>query len=234
MIVNITELPFRSNYRAVGQGQTARLAPLDEVIAWAKVKSGGDIHPFAIALLGFSEGCQAVRAHLVAGEQPAAVVLVDGTHASLPKPDEDFEIEHYRVLFERARLGVPQAFIASHSDIRTDLIPQDQHPYMPTKAVLERITGWDLQGKPKDPVITREGNAVVYSCSGGTASDHVYEAREVLPRLLRDELAKFVPWAGVAPEVSPEADTIPPAPIPTDPPPVSVGEELDPMTLSDH
>lgn len=228
-IINVTEAPFRNNYRVVGQGGTAPLAKLPALLAWASSKAGG-FTPGPVALLGFSEGCQAVRAHLVDGAEPAAVVLVDGTHASLPKPDEAFEIDHYRKVFQAAQAGFPVAFIASHSDIRTDLVRPT--PYMPTKAVLELVTGWSLEGKPRDPQITREGNAVVYSCSGGVASDHVFECREVLPRMLRDELSKFAPWAHPAPPtvdtqvngVSPVADTLPP-PV-EDPPAPPAPEEL--------
>lgn len=218
-VINVTELPFHQNYRTVGQGQTARLAPLAEVLAWAVKKSGGGWTPGPVALLGFSEGCQAVRAHLKDGVSPAAIVLVDGSHASLP-PSKDFEFGLYRAVFDQAVKGEGQTFIASHSDIRTDLIRPN--PYMPTKAVLEEVTGWALDGgKVKSPAITRAGDAVVYSCAGGTASDHVFQCRDVLPRLLRDELARSA-WAGL---VIPSDDTAPPPP-PVEPPPPPMTEEL--------
>jgi hypothetical protein len=204
-VVNVTEQPGKSRYARVGPGG---LAPLDEVRAWAE-KTAGAVLDGRLVLVGFSEGCQALRAHLRAGAFPAAVVAVDGTHANLP-PDEATQIVPWRAYFEAAR-AVTGAdgphFVASHTDIRTDLIGAGA--YMPTRKVLERVTGWLL---PVPTTLrlerpTRENNAVVYSFGGRDAAAHVHQAREVLPALLAREVA---PWAWPAAE----AEAVPPPALP--------------------
>lgn len=207
LVVNLTAPPGKGAYSRVGPGG---LAPLAELCAWAAEKTGADVGP--VALVGFSEGCQAPRAYLLAGgEQPFAVVAIDGTHADWPAPDEARQIAPWRAFFERARKdGCAARFIASHSGLTyVEQLKAPHRPYMATRSVLRRVTGWPLDGA--DGSVQRDGGAVVYSYR---SQDHVAQCKRVLPQLLRDELRPALEEQLGGACVPPE-----PAPPPPEPPP---------------
>lgn len=205
IVLNVT-LPPGGGYRQVQPG--GGVAPVAELVAWMRKRVAGDFTVGPVVLIGFSEGCQAVRAQLAAGFSPSAIVLIDGTHGSWPTRTA-FELEHYRAYFQRAARGdVDALFIATHSALRyvESLKPTPQSPkaapYASTWRVLSEVTGWPLDGRD-EPDITREGRAVVYSYNKST--DHAAQAQRVLPLVLRDELRPHL--SALAPAVS---DEVPP------------------------
>ena len=192
VIVNVTCDPFTRAYAQVGQG---KLASIEELDIWAKQEAGN----FAlrhVVLVGFSEGCQGIRAQLVAGAAPSGVVLVDGAHSGWPNARPDFEITPYRKAFDRACAG-NGLFVGTHSGLV--YVETLLKPYASTKTTLERITRWTLPvpDPSEEPIVRSEGNAHVlsygildkasaaeYSTDTWRAS-HIKQARHVLPFVLK-------------------------------------------------
>jgi hypothetical protein len=157
-----------------------------------------------VVLVGYSEGCQAIRAHLLAGAQPWGVVAVDGTHSEMPEANRKYSIIPYRQAFDRARLNPDRAlFVATHSGLTyVETLPK---PYASTHTTLERITGQQLPlPDPSDePVVFKAGEAYVLSSgivgeteafkyhSGGDRwrASHIKQARFILPKCLKDYVA---------------------------------------------
>ena len=170
------------------------------------------------ALVGFSEGCQAVRTAILRGQAPAAVLACDGTHGSWPARLEARELTPWRERFEAAREG-RGLFVASHSGLTyVEALKAPQRPYASTWRVLREVSGWPLEvprGAPR-PVVRTEGNATIYSTD---APDHIAQARDVLPRMLREQLAPYLQELqalqaaelGAPPALEPEPPPAPPA-----------------------
>lgn len=210
-IVNVTAPP--SGERATYDESTAAAGYLSALVAGVATKQGFTAGP--LVLVGFSAGCRAVRACLRAGNQPAAVVAIDGTHGNWPTRTED-QIAPWRAAFDRARQD-PASFLfaASHSGL-TYVEGLKPNPYASTWRVLREVTGWPLavaKGGPR-PVVTREGGAVVFSTD---AQDHVAQARVFLPKILAEAVRPFLAAAVAA---------LPPAALPAPEPPPAAGVRL--------
>lgn len=95
-----------------------------------------------LILVGFSEGCQAVRAYLAAGEVPSAVLAIDGAHASAP-PDLRTQIQPWRDFFDRARAR------RAHAIITATRIPTTN--YLSTATMLPILTGFPPAPKVAAP-----------------------------------------------------------------------------------
>lgn len=104
-VVNQTYPGFKDHYTHIGDDA---IAPIDEVLA-----AGGADAGSAVALVGFSEGCQGVRTQLLAGVVPVAALAVDGIHTK-PEP--------WRALAERARRS-ELALTITHSSIQPGTYP---------------------------------------------------------------------------------------------------------------
>ena len=187
-LINVTEPPGALKYMTVAAGS---LQPLSAVLEAARQKLGLDITWGRVALVGYSEGCQALRAQLLAGATPDAIVAVDGTHGDWPHR-ADWQVKPYRDYFLGAQASqANRLFVASHSgltyveQLRPTVANPRLRPYASTKRVLEEVTGWRLDPTADEPTVRREGRAVVYSY---VSHDHAAQARRVLPRLLAEEL----------------------------------------------
>lgn len=188
LILNSTGAAFGGAYARVG---APAVQPLAAVRAYAK--SLGAFELGRIVLVGFSEGCQAVRAHLTAGQWPDGALAADGSHASLPP--SDVQIGPWKDMMAMAE-GTDARFFASHTEIRTDRV---KPPYMPTRQVLERVTGWALgpatpEDDPTAPYgatgyVVRESetrHTRIRSYPGNAAKDHVHQAKLALPEQLQE------------------------------------------------
>ncbi len=164
---------FAHNYDQFGEGH---LTPLPLAILALGNLCGMNLSPSRVILGGWSEGCQGVRTQLNAGENPDAVCLADGTHSELSFPPE--RVASFRA-YANAAKGGSGAFLASCSAI----VPGT---YASTRATLEKITGFAITqaGPVTDPVEYRQGQCVVYACTGQTAADHIDQGQILLPRML--------------------------------------------------
>ena len=166
IVVNDTGPAFASYY--------ATPMKLEQVKAWA-CREAGALAIRRVLIAGFSEGCQAPRAHLRAGARPDAVVACDGTHASNPPAAE--HIEPWKAMAARARAG-EAVFLASHTQIKPPT-------YLSTRETLELITGWHLTEKEASH---KEGNLRVYSWPGADAAAHIEQCRLALPTMIAEAI----------------------------------------------
>ena len=119
-------------------------------------------HVSDLALIGYSAGCQRVRALRLAGANASAYILVDGTHASWPP--QDWQIDWLRDLANQARQG-RVLVVASHTQqTYCEQLPKDK-AFTSSWRVLQMATGWPLDkgGTIESPAITRQGELWVYS-----------------------------------------------------------------------
>jgi hypothetical protein len=142
-----------------------------------------------VVLVGFSAGCQAVRRELIAGGDPAAVVTIDGTHATLPP--ESWQIEVWQKLARRARHG-ERLFVATCTqNTYVEQLPKTQR-YAAVVTVLRAATGFALEPAAV-PAGEHEGSLHVYSFASATTDHHAHVAQQrvVMPEMLRRYVA---PW----------------------------------------
>lgn len=170
---------FSHFYDQLGPGHAT---PLPQAIEQLRSLAGlASFAPSRTILCGWSEGCQAIRSQLQAGERPDACVAADGTHSASSFPAE--HIAAWKAYASGAKAG-DGAFFASCSAI----VPGT---YASTRATIERITGFSLNvaGPVSAPVPYSEGQCVVYVCTGDTAADHIDQGQIMLPRMLGEAFA---------------------------------------------
>ncbi|MFT3774572.1 MAG: peptidoglycan-binding protein [Minicystis sp.] len=143
-----------------------------------------------VVLVGYSLGCSGVRARLLeesaARASIAALVLVDGTHASMPA--EPWQIEVWREQFDRARRGDILA-VATHTlQTYVEHLTAPATPFLATVTVLRRATDWPLaEAGPIDaPASHNDGKLWVYSYQSKSidAPAHIQLQRRALPEML--------------------------------------------------
>ncbi len=192
---------------------------MDTIMAFAEETTGRRL--WLAALVGFSAGCQKVRALWLAGAGARAVVLADGLHAHNP-PDPS-QLAYARAIVGRARRGT-QLTIVLHTYIET------KPDITSTVAMARAITGWPLlMPRLGQTVRRREGRLtapgewpglVVYSTGSGPYDRPAHEAQalRVLPVALAAHVRQLVelnaPPMGVKPsadEAEPVATAEPPA-----------------------
>ena len=174
--------------------------------------------PGRVVLVGYSAGCQGVRASLLGAiPSPDAVVTIDGTHGSWPPAA--WQLEVWRKLGERA-LGGGCLWVTTTlgSHRYTERLPGGK-AFASTGAILERALGYP-EGKLRlsQTIDSRGLHLRSYPSKDMDAPAHAAQVREVLPELWRDVV---VPWLGGA------ADTDPA------PPPSSATGAQDASGLSD-
>ncbi|MDI1451872.1 hypothetical protein QHF85_47955 [Polyangium sp. 6x1] len=149
-----------------------------------------------LALIGYSAGCQRVRALYLAGVRASAYLLADGTHASWPS--DEWQIAWLRELAGEARAG-RALVVATHTmQGYTERLPKGQ-AFCSTARVLRMATGWKLDraGSLERPVVTREGALWVYSYASADidAPAHAAQLVRVVPELCARHLRA---WVGAA------------------------------------
>lgn len=148
---------------------------------------------WSLVIVGYSAGCQAVRAALRAGALPIAerigIVAIDGTHASIPpKP---WQLRIWQLAAEQARRS-ERIFVATcTAQVYTESLPPAQR-FLSTLSVLRQAIDPSLV--PLTPPDERhEGDLHVYAYASKAidADAHIAQQRAVLPAML----AKHVrPW----------------------------------------
>ncbi len=182
-----TETGTQAQYNTLGPDGIASVA--DAIAQVGQLAQMPGYAPSLLVLGGWSAGCQAVRTHLRAGVMPDAVLACDGTHSAIPPTAA--QIDPWKAYAEGAKAG-RGAFLASCSSI-------DPPGFASTRATLRLITGFALDafGTPEDPAITRDGQCIVYACSGDDAAAHIAQAEVLLPRMLGEALSgQFSPGGG--------------------------------------
>ncbi len=156
--------------------------------------------PSPLVLVGFSEGCQGVRANLLKRILPAACIAIDGIHAALDVgnnvPVWQQQIEpwlEYGKECAASELIPPPLFFVTHSAIQTTgylSTTQALPHYLPDIASYETQPGDDGStvsyptfrvGPTKDYV-----PIMVWGYPGKDAAAHVFQATNVLPMRIRD------------------------------------------------
>jgi hypothetical protein len=161
------------------------LADLADGRALASVPAGTPI-----GLIGFSAGCQAVRAALksnLAGRDLAFVHVADGTHAPDPPESEPWKVQIWADLAARAKTGDLTFTATTSSMTYTATIPPGQPGRAwPTWWVLGRALGLGDQGlEVGAPVI--EGRLYVERFPSGDCDQaaHCRQLADVLPATLK-------------------------------------------------
>ncbi|MDI1478913.1 peptidoglycan-binding protein [Polyangium sp. y55x31] len=143
-----------------------------------------------LCLVGYSLGCSGVRARLLEGSKSldalAALLLVDGTHAS--KPPATWQIDVWQKQFDRARRGEILA-IATHTlQTYVEHLSGQETPFLATVTVLRKATGFplDAAGPVDAPVEVADGKLRVcsYQSKSIDAQAHILQQRKALPDLL--------------------------------------------------
>lgn len=186
-IINVTEDPFKQRYGRVGVNGLRPIADL--IDDFRRSHDACDIG--RLVLVGYSEGCQAVRAQLRDGVSPSVIVVADGTHGSWPLTRADTEV--WSVWWARAVAG-ECAFLASHSGLTyVEKLPS---PYASTWTVLQRVSGWKLPLPRGTDTVRQQGSAIVWSNGDADKNAHVRQATEVLPTMLEQAAAWLAARAG--------------------------------------
>jgi hypothetical protein len=224
LIVNITEPAFDGKYKHPKSIESVDVR-VRTMLDSTPGSAGADYTLNRVCLVGFSEGCQAIRAHLYTGAQPWGVVLIDGAHSSWPSAAEAFEILPYRLAFLRGMTG-SHLFVGTHSGLTyVETLPK---PYASTRTTLARITKMEMgEGEPDIQIVGKA--AYIYSygiVSKAEAAElgmtdtwkasHIKQARKVLPLVLQADVAPRLRDGGSAPRTEPHTVTFlePPAPEP--------------------
>ena len=194
-ILNYTATPMKKNYYRIGLNGLQSLRDIYDT--WLSEVGAVAFSPIIVA--GFSEGCQAVRAHLYeamlhGGMEPDGTVCVDGVHTTKPvpvQPDKyvagdgsgwDVGIQPWHFwLGTRLKWGGDdtRSAIFTHSEI-------DPGTYSSVRATLEYIFGLKF-GKALDketPALHRQGLIDVWSFPGSDAEAHKHQLRFAMPHAL--------------------------------------------------
>lgn len=190
-------------------------ADLDAALAVAGAPRGAPL-----VLVGYSAGCQPVRAHLLAGVDPLGVVTADGTHAGMPPGA--WQIEVWRVLAAEARRGeVCWAASCTQMDYVERIKAGQKGRATSTRHVLEAALGLELPAGLE----LHEGGLHVYSDpSPGepTAEAHAAHVRQQTHRL-PVLLAHVEQWLQARAPTVPPGPATEPAPPPWRDPALSLG-----------
>lgn len=146
-----------------------------------------------LVLVGYSAGCQGVRRHLLDRVAPAAVVAIDGTHASWPPAE--WQISVWQTLFGDARDGAPVVVATCTQQRYTERLGAGQ-AFASTRTVLERASGATLAAGTE----IHEGglHLIAYPSADIDGPAHIRQQREVLPEMLRRYIA---PALGTSPAI---------------------------------
>jgi hypothetical protein len=137
-----------------------------------------------LALVGFSAGCQGVRALLEAGVRPSHVATFDGTHDSIPPS----HLGTWRELAAEARAGQAVWVGTCTQMTYVERIPVGQPGRATsTRHVLEQACGVSL---PPGTEVHEGGlHLVSYPSADVDKAAHIAQQREVMPALLARHFA---------------------------------------------
>jgi hypothetical protein len=127
-----------------------------------------------VVAVGFSAGCQALRSLLLEGEQPDAIVAIDGIHSS--SPPHAWQLDPWRAYADEAR-AERRVMLATHTQI-------EPPTFRSTGATVADVTGFPRQQQGRQ----RDGWLIVDAYQGRDAKAHQLQAQEVLPRAVGEAL----------------------------------------------
>lgn len=138
-----------------------------------------------LLLIGYSAGCQSVRAALIGRAVPEdlirGVAVFDGTHSSIPP--NPVHIDVWRRLLGRAREGSVRLVMTATSMGYTERIPVGQPGRATsTRHVLEAALGHVLE--VGQPVQAPGLHVELFPSQDIDREAHIQQQREVMPRLL--------------------------------------------------
>lgn len=142
-----------------------------------------------VSLVGYSAGCQAVRKHLVEGELAEEIVVIDGTHASIPPAP--WQLSVWRDAAEDARAG-DITFVGTCTQMSyVERIPVGKPGRATsTRHVLEQACGVELPAGTE--VHDGRLHLVSYPSKDVDHDAHVAQQRVVLPIMLADMVSRYV------------------------------------------
>jgi hypothetical protein len=179
-VVYDTQTPT-SRYRYTGHGG---IYSLESTKQWALTEAGA-LSFGRIVLVGYSAGCQGVRAILDDNETPDAVVAIDGIHSS-SQPTK-WQIETWERYFDLAKAN-KAIMVASCTQITPP-------KFTSTRKTISLILGYDLP-KLKDgdsPVSYRDGQCRVHIYEGRDRKAHSAQAQVHLKTLVSEALDMMLP-----------------------------------------
>jgi hypothetical protein len=156
-----------------------------EVTPWRKaleaVGAGSDFEVGRIWLIGFSAGCQGVRAQLNEGCPADVVLACDGIHGSRPTPTEAQTASWLR-LASYARSGRAVFSVSCSKTPATT--------FLTTEDMAKVTFGWNgCYGSYSSPCVDRDGDFRIYGATNGggsPADEHMDQLRKLLPRMIDD------------------------------------------------
>ena len=171
--------PFKGSYLS-GHG----LTPLAEAVTRAMQLAGG-FQVGNLVLVGFSEGCQALRSHLMAGNLPSALLAVDGVHAS--KPPEPWQLAPWRQFADLAK-SYQRVFTLSH----TAIVPPNYASTTEVAPLVAQFTPGQVQHLENGPGRTTDtqGLLTVEGYPGADGPAHVAQQVQYLAPMLSTVLAE--------------------------------------------
>lgn len=173
-----------------------------ELVAVAK-RLGGFAEVAGYAYVGYSMGGQRVRGLLEAGADPCAVVVIDGTHDTLP-PSHLPTWRKFGLLARATR----RLFVGTCTQqLYTEHIPQ---PFMATRHVLEQA--FDFTLPPSVEAHDGELHCYSYPSANIDAPAHIHQSQVVMPDILGRHLKGWVRlWQ--QPPAPPVTETLPNEPV---------------------
>ena len=186
-VVNDTEEPSHGLYARVDAGG---IENLDTVLAQAQGLAGESFTPSPLIVAGFSEGCEGVRAQLLAGHDPDVVICTDGIQVQRSYGDADLQV--WRDLVARARAGRSR-FLVSHAFFSAT-------KGLPVVETMRLITGLPLPqgGTSESPLTVRDGGLTVLSAD----TDHTTQGHVLLPAMIYEAVtgstSSLVKWIALA------------------------------------
>lgn len=187
-------------------------APLQGGDLAAARKLAGLAADAPVVLCGYSAGCQSVRAHLIAGLKPAAVVTIDGTSGAVPLAKWQRDV--WTTLLAEAEVG-ERTWVATCTLQRyTETLA---NPFAATSNVLAevfdaaalravRASAKPLANYPGEPVYEHHAGSAHLLAYGSTNCDkaaHIAQATRVFPKLLAEYISGLYPASAAVIETVP-------------------------------
>jgi hypothetical protein len=137
-----------------------------------------------MALVGYSMGGQRVRGLLAAGADPSAVVIIDGTHDTLPPT----HLEVWRSYGAKARARTRMFVGTCTQQVYVESLPANQR-FMATRHVLEQA--FSLALPPNTEADDGDLHCLSYPSASIDAPAHIAQAQVTMPDMCSRYLA---PW----------------------------------------
>ena len=166
---------------------------------------GGFAEIAGVAMVGYSMGGQRVRGLLAAGADPCAVVIIDGTHDTIPAS----HLEVWRSIGKRAVSGKSLFVATCTQQTYTDDLPPSQR-FLCTRHTLEQA--FSLALPPNTEAHDHDMHILSYPSARIDGPAHILQAQVTMPDMCQRYIA---PW--LAGWLKPPKTSQTPAPEPAEP-----------------